>query len=229
MVEAYLISNRQYSRNLTIVKVVSYRYYIGMNDERQTPDQIAELLVHVGRAARSEDAGSALTAAQWTCLRFFARANGSTRTPSGFASFQATTRGTASQTIKSLERMGLVTGTRSDRDRRSVCFDLTDRGCEMLAQDPLRDLIEVIDTLCTVERDHFLATLSQLASMLAIRRDLPAFGTCQDCSHYAQSGDTAYCACMAAELAVEDIPKLCASYRPATPAGKLKETRDGTT
>lgn len=200
-----------------------------MNDERQTPDQIAELLVHVGRAARSEDAGSALTAAQWTCLRFFARANGSTRTPSGFASFQATTRGTASQTIKSLERMGLVTGTRSDRDRRSVCFDLTDRGCEMLAQDPLRDLIEVIDTLCTVERDHFLATLSQLASMLAIRRDLPAFGTCQDCSHYAQSGDTAYCACMAAELAVEDIPKLCASYRPATPAGKLKETRDGTT
>ncbi|PVZ50398.1 MarR family winged helix-turn-helix transcriptional regulator [Thalassobacter stenotrophicus] len=199
-----------------------------MNDEPKTPDQIAELLVHIGRAARSEDAGSALTAAQWTCLRFFARANGSTRTPSGFASFQATTRGTASQTIKSLERMGLVTGTRSDRDRRSVSFDLTDRGSETLVQDPLRDLIDVIDTLGTVERDRFLATLSQLASTLAIRRDLPAFGTCQDCSHYAQSGDTAYCACMAAELAVEDIPKLCASYRPALAAGKPKETRNGT-
>lgn len=199
-----------------------------MYDEPQTPDQIAELLVHIGRTARSEDAGSALTAAQWTCLRFFARANGSTRTPSGFASFQATTRGTASQTIKSLERMGLVTGTRSDRDRRSVSFDLTDRGHAMLTLDPLRDLVDVIDGLATAERDHFLATLSRLASTLAMRRALPTFGTCQDCSHYAQSGDTAYCACMAAELAVEDIPKLCASYRPAAAAGKPKETRNGT-
>lgn len=199
-----------------------------MDDEPQKPDQIAELLVHIGRAARSEDSCSALTAAQWTCLRFFARANGSTRTPSGFASFQATTRGTASQTIKSLERMGLVTGTRSTRDRRSVCFDLTGLGREVLAQDPLRDLISVIDVLGAAERDHFLATLSRLASTLAIRRDLPAFGTCQDCSHYAQSGDTAYCACMTAELAVEDIPKLCASYRPAPAAGTRKETRNGT-
>ncbi|MBE0455329.1 MAG: winged helix DNA-binding protein [Roseovarius sp.] len=199
-----------------------------MYDEPKTPEQIAELLVHIGRAARSEDAGSALTAAQWTCLRFFARANRSTRTPSGFASFQATTRGTASQTIKSLERMELVTGARSDRDRRSVSFDLTDHGREMLALDPLRELIDVIDVLGSTERTRFLATLSQLASALAIRRDLPAFGTCQDCSHYAQSGDTAYCACMAAELAVEDIPKLCASYGPAAAAGKPKETRNGT-
>lgn len=229
MFEAHLILNRHYLWNSSIVKVVSIRYQAGMNDEPKTPDQIAELLVHIGRAARSEDAGSALTAAQWTCLRFFARANSSSRTPSGFASFQATTRGTASQTIKSLERMGLVAGTRSDRDRRSVCFDLTGRGCEMLAQDPLRDLISVIDVLGAAERARFLATLSGLASSLAIRRDLPAFGTCGDCSHYASSGNTAYCACMAAELALEDIPKLCASYKPTRAVEHPKETRDGAT
>ncbi|MEM8959621.1 MAG: MarR family transcriptional regulator [Pseudomonadota bacterium] len=185
-----------------------------MTDELQTPDRIAQLLVHIGRAARSEDAGSELTAAQWTCLRFLARANGSTRTPSAFASFQATTRGTASQIIKSLERRGLVAGTRSDRDRRSVCFDLTDEGSAILKRDPLRDLIGVIDGLGARERDRFLATLSRLTSTLAMRRELPAFGTCRDCSHFATSGDTAYCACMAAELAAADIPKLCASYAP---------------
>ncbi|MGM0740846.1 MAG: MarR family winged helix-turn-helix transcriptional regulator [Pseudomonadota bacterium] len=185
-----------------------------MIDETQTPDRIAELLVHVGRAARSEHARTELTAAQWTCLRFFARANGSTRTPSGFASFQVTTRGTASQIIKSLERMELVTRTRSDRDRRSVSFDLTDQGRAMLAQDPLRDLIDVIGDLDTAERDAFLATLSRLASALAMRRDLPAFGTCGDCTHFSPSGGMAYCACMAEELAAADIPKLCASYTP---------------
>jgi DNA-binding MarR family transcriptional regulator len=198
-----------------VVKVVLLRYQIRMTDGLQTPDGIAELLVHVGRAARSEDAGSELTAAQWTCLRFLSRANGSTRTPSSFASFQATTRGTASQIIKSLERMGLVTGTRSDRDRRSVSFDLTDKGQVRLANDPLRDLIDVIGGLSSREREHFLTTLSHLSSQLAMRRDAPAFGTCQDCSHFEQSGDKAYCACMAEELAIVDLPKLCASYIPA--------------
>ena len=90
--------------------MVSLRYQIDMINQYQTPNRIAELLVHVGRAARSEahneNPRSSLTAAQWTCLRFFARANGSTRTPSGFASFQATTRGTASQIVKTLERRG---------------------------------------------------------------------------------------------------------------------------
>jgi len=183
-----------------------------MIDEHQTPDRIGELLVHLGRVARRENGRSDLTAAQWTCLRFFARANGSTRTPSGFASFQATTRGTASQIIKSLEGRRLITRSRSERDRRSVCFDLTEHGRAMLAQDPLRDLIDVIDCLGTLERNRFLETLSRLASALAVRRETPAFGTCRDCSHFGMSGDTAYCACMAAELAADETTRLCASY-----------------
>lgn len=185
-----------------------------MNSELHGPDRIAELLVHLGRAAQSENSQSDLTAAQWTCLRFFARANGRSRTPSAFASFQATTRGTASQIIKSLERRDLIARTRSELDRRSVSFDLTDQGRAMLGQDPLRDLIGVIDGLSTAEQDHFLMSLSRLAYALAMRRDGPAFGTCHDCSHFGTSGDTAFCACMAAELAAEDKGKLCASYTP---------------
>jgi len=185
-----------------------------MTTEPHTPDRIAELLVHLGRAVQSEDARSELTAAQWTCLRFFARANGSTRTPSAFASFQATTRGTASQIIKSLERRGLVSRTRSDRDRRSVCFDLTDKGRTMLANDPLRVLVGLIDGLDDAESARFLSTLSGLAAALAAKRDAPSFGTCRDCSHFGTTGDAAYCACMAAELATDETAKLCASYAP---------------
>ncbi|MCA1776954.1 MAG: MarR family transcriptional regulator [Loktanella sp.] len=167
----------------------------------------------MGRAAHSETAGSNLTAAQWTCLRFFARANGSTRTPSCFASFQATTRGTASQIIKSLERAGLIARRPSEHDRRSVCFDLTDAGRTILEDDPLCDLTDVLDGLGRADRNHFLTTLSRLSGALAERRDVPAFGTCRDCSHFSTSGDAAFCSCMAAELAKEEITKLCGSYR----------------
>ncbi|KPP93665.1 MAG: transcriptional regulator [Rhodobacteraceae bacterium HLUCCA08] len=185
-----------------------------MQADHQTSDRIAELLIHIGRLARSAGSGSALTAAQWTCLRFFARANANTRTPSGFASFQATTRGTASQIVKSLEGLGLVTRNRSDRDRRSVVFDLTGRGRAMLAQDPLGDLVEVIRDIDAADQDHVLAILSRLAAGLTTRRDCPAFGSCRDCSHFALSGDTAHCACMEADLAAADIARLCASFAP---------------
>ncbi|WP_264214740.1 MarR family winged helix-turn-helix transcriptional regulator [Leisingera thetidis] len=200
-----------------------------MIDEFQTPDRIAELLTHVGRSTRIEDGRSELTAAQWTCLRFFARANGSTRTPSSFASFQATTRGTASQIIKSLESRGLITRRRSERDGRSVCFDLTETAYEMLAYDPLRDLVGVIKQLETAERDRFLDTLSRLASALAGQRGVPAFGTCRDCSHFGTSGGTAYCACMAVQLATADIDKLCGSYRGPAFGAQNEEDRHGAT
>jgi DNA-binding MarR family transcriptional regulator len=196
-----------------------------MNDTA-TPDRIAELLVHLGRAVQSEDARSELTAAQWTCLRFFARANCSTRTPSAFASFQATTRGTASQIIKSLERRGLVTATRSERDRRSLCFDLTAQGRAMLRRDPLRMLVGLIDGLAETERARFLATLSGLSSALAAQRDVPSFGTCRDCSHFGTAHGAAYCACMAEELAADEIERLCASYAPR-PAQETEGDRDG--
>lgn len=185
-----------------------------MASRSETPDRIAELLVHLGRAARTEDTRSDLTVAQWTCLRFLARANGATRTPSGFADFQATTRGTASQIVKSLERRGLITRSRTQRDRRSVTLDLTEEGCAMLARDPLRDVIDVIDGLGTGVGENFLETLSRLASSLAARRNAVAFGCCRDCSHFEASGETGYCACMAAELAAEETGQLCASHLP---------------
>lgn len=185
-------------------------------DVTAMPDRIAELLVHLGRAARSGPGGSDLTAAQWTCLRFFARANGSTRTPSGFASFQATTRGTASQIVKSLEALGLIARTRSPRDGRSVRFDLTDAGRAMLDRDPLRHMIDVIGRLGDRDRAQFLDTLSRLVAELADRRAAPVFGSCRDCSHFSPQGDSGYCDCMAAELASDDIDSLCAVFVPAS-------------
>lgn len=177
-------------------------------------ERIAELIVHLGRIARSETGGADLTAAQWTCLRFFARANGNSRTPSGFASFQSTTRGTASQIVKTLERRALIARTRSDRDGRSVRFDLTADGRAMLRHDPLRQVTGVIGGLDVTERAAFLATLTRLVATLADLRAAPAFGSCRDCTHFTPAGNSGYCACMAAGLASDDIDRLCAVFAP---------------
>ncbi|KNX40753.1 MarR family protein [Roseovarius tolerans] len=175
-------------------------------------DEIAELLIHIGRSSRGEDLASPLTAAQWTCLRFFARANRVSRTPSAFASFQVTTRGTASQTIKTLEEKGLLARFRSDSDGRSVRLEITEQGHETLKADPLADLMSVIDVIKPKERAAFLATLSHLSETLAGLRGAQAFGTCEACTHYAPSDAGGYCACIAAELAPDDFGKLCVNF-----------------
>ncbi len=176
-------------------------------------DRIAEMLIHIGRSSRIEDASSDLTAAQWTCLRFFARSNRSTRTPSGFASFHATTRGTASQIIRSLEARNMITRLRSPNDGRSVFFDLTDDGAATLAKDPLGDLIGVIDGLAANERTAFLTVLARMGSALAEQRGDCAFGTCGDCVHFTPTKCGGHCKCIPADIPADEIDQLCASYR----------------
>ncbi len=191
-----------------------------MSDRFDTIDRISELLVHLGRASRTEDAHADLTTAQWTCLRFFARANASTRTPSAFASFQATTRGTASQIIKTLEGRGLIARHRSISDGRSVRFDLTGTGRTLLSGDPLGQLNGLLGAFDAAECEAFLATLSRLASSLAGLKNARAFGTCRDCTHFTPAGGGGYCACLAAELGADEIDKLCGSYH--RPAGSTR-------
>lgn len=63
---------------------------------------VADAILRVGQMVSGPGFAGGLTWAQWTALRYLARANSLSRTPSAFAAFHGTTRGTASQTIKSL-------------------------------------------------------------------------------------------------------------------------------
>jgi integrase len=98
--------------------------------------ETAELLLLVGRLVQTEGYDGELSPAQWMALRFFARANGFSRTPSAFAEFQATTRGIASQAIKALEAVGYLVRQRSQADGRSVSLRLTSKGKKAIARDP---------------------------------------------------------------------------------------------
>lgn len=174
------------------------------------------MLVHVGRSARAEGREDMLTAAQWTALRFFARANAASRTPSAFASFQATTRGTASQVIKSLVQGGFLERHASDRDRRSARFEVTSRGRVVLLRDPLRHLVAALGQLSDADHASLARALPEIASSLAQRRGDRGFGTCSDCRYFEDRDGAAYCACVASDLAPFEIGQLCANFSTTT-------------
>jgi len=144
--------------------------------------ETAELLLLLGRLVQAEGYHGELSPAQWMALRYFARANPFSRTPSAFAEFQATTRGTATQTIKALEAGGYLVRQRSEADGRSVSLRLTDKGHEALARDPFEVLVRAVDALDAKERTEMHHALHNVLTAVAASGAHRRFGVCQDCS-----------------------------------------------
>jgi DNA-binding MarR family transcriptional regulator len=178
-------------------------------------DDLADLIVHLARMAQNT-AQTDLTAAQWTALRYFARANRFSRTPSAFSEFHATTRGTASQTVKSLVVMGLLAREAHEGDARSTLITVTQAGRDMLHHDPMGDLRQVLARLPDHDQNQLAQVLHRAIAALADQRATPVFGTCADCSHCDTSGVPAYCHCTQTLLSLPDMGALCVDFRPAS-------------
>lgn len=179
-----------------------------------TSTDSADLIVQLARLAQSGHGTTQLTPAQWTALRFFARANRFSRTPSAFSEFHATTRGTASQTVKSLVAMGFLERHCNENDGRSALFELTEAGSALLERDPLADLGAAIASLPEADRETLRTTLRATVERLARQRAAPVFGTCSDCSHCDRNDGTIYCHCTQSLMAEQEMMSLCVDFAP---------------
>ena len=192
--------------------------------------ETAELLLLLGRLVQAEGYHGDLSPAQWMALRFFARANSFSRTPSAFAEFQATTRGTATQTIKALETGGYLVRQRSEADGRSVSLRLTDKGHEAVARDPFEVLVDAVDALHANEQASMHRTLHQVLTTVAASGAHRCFGVCQDCTYLGEeiwcslttaNPSARECALLGVPIQPEDAGLLCVHFQPKS------EHRDG--
>ena len=193
--------------------------------------ETAELLLLVGRLVQADGYEGDLSPAQWMALRFFARANSFSRTPSAFAEFQATTRGTASQAIKALEAGGYLVRQRSQADGRSITLRLTDKGREVIARDPFEALVRAMGSLDRQEQTAMRDALRRVLTTVAASRAHQRFGICQDCAHFGReicgdlpSTNPLATKCLLLDLPIqsEDAGLLCIHFQPSS------ECRDGT-
>ena len=191
---------------------------------------IAELVLHLGRIASAEALVEGLTPVQWAGLRYFARANRFSRTPSAFAAFHGTTRGTASQTIKNLEAQGYLARMRSETDRRSVHLVLTEKARAILEKDLFEILVRATDTLPLVVRGQFANALQRVLGHVALERGIPTFGNCASCTHLAggdcsREGVVSYACGFASEpLLLVELDEVCINFvqgKPMTVKGAV--------
>ena len=179
------------------------------------------MLFHLDRLAHGDKNIAGLTPAQWTVLGYLGSANRISRTPSAVASFHCTTRGTASQTIKSLVDGGYLERTRSERDGRSARLDLRSKGRAALAEDPIRTLVDAIDRLPPGRAATFGSVLERLAVDVSWARAAPIYGSCEQCCHlrrdFKVDGKICpnYCLCASEALGAEELNLLCVEFEPA--------------
>jgi DNA-binding MarR family transcriptional regulator len=153
------------------------------------------------------------------------------RNPSAFAEFQATTRGTASQTIKAIEASGYLVRDRSKVDGRSVSIRLTSKGKKALARDPFEVLVDAVHALDANEQASMHHALHQVLTTVAASGAHRCFGVCQDCTYLGEkiwfrlttaNRSARECALLDVPIQPKDAGLLCVHFRP-----KKSEHRDG--
>jgi DNA-binding MarR family transcriptional regulator len=195
-----------------------------MSERQASRREVAELVGRIGRIAYSFGGRSGLTPAQWTALRFFARANRFSRTVSAFAEFHSTTRGTASQTVTGLVRRDYLTRRRSKRDGRSARLDVTDKALAILAHDPLDDLERAAGVLSARARSDLVSSLACVLGELAERRGRRPFGMCPSCRHLeteecAVERPRYSCRLVGESLGADETQQICVDFSPIQPGG----------
>jgi len=216
-----LVSKRNYQPPIGCQ--VNFETLLCFEEAIMSARETAELLLLVGRLVQADGYDGELSPAQWMALRFFARANSFSRTPSAFAEFQATTRGTASQAIKALEAGGYLVRQRSQADGRSVTLRLTDKGHEVVARDPFEVLVRAVDSLNAQEQTAMRDALHHVLTTIAASGAHRHFGVCQDCAYLggemyrdstSASRSALECLLFGVPIEPEDAGLLCVHFQP---------------
>lgn len=172
---------------------------------------LAELIDRLARLHLADRRDGDLNPAQVAALDYLARANRFSRMPSAVAEFLAATRGTVSQTLKSLARKGLVRESADAADRRVRRYDVTPAGYSALrGRRPAPGLPQGGDEAQAIE-----AALRRLIEATLRARGQRSFGLCRTCRHHAARDGAPYCGLLALKLQPEEADQICQEHAAA--------------
>ena len=134
---------------------------------------LAYLLEQTARAIHSQGYAGDLFPAQWSALRYFARAEPNHRTASALANYQGLASGPVTRTVRTLITKGLLVKAGSLGRGRAERIDLTAAGETLLATDPLSEVAEALAELPEADRRCFAVGLEAVLRRLQRNRLAP--------------------------------------------------------
>lgn len=178
-------------------------------------NQIIVLLERVARFVNTELYRDGLKPTQWEALRYLARANRFSRNLGALTQYIGITKGTVSQTVQALERKDLLSKNEGVFDRRIVMLELTDKGWNLLQNDPFSQMKEGLKKLSKQDRQLLYKGLNIYLTMLLKENSNRSFGECRTCCHCQIKSDTHgvyFCDLFNEKLDAEDVKLICLKH-----------------
>ncbi|WP_281856960.1 MarR family winged helix-turn-helix transcriptional regulator [Litoreibacter halocynthiae] len=168
---------------------------------------IRELINRLARLDAATAWGGDLNPTQRAVLDYLGRANRFSRSPSHVAEYLGTTRGTVSQSFKSLVQKSYVTEHRSKLDKRAISFELTETGKTVASVE--NPLAVALDDFSEGEKDNLLASLKGVLGAILSQNKGRPFGICSSCTHHETTSDGGYCTLLSEALLPFETHQIC--------------------
>jgi DNA-binding MarR family transcriptional regulator len=204
-------------RKSVVVNNVSIRYYLHMNTLKT--QQILERLASLLRTeARNMLFEHGLQPIQFEALHYLSICNRYSDTPMGVTEYLGQTKGSVSQTLKVLEKKGLIEKTPDQGDKRVAHISLTKAGrhrVNSILPSPL--LASASKQLSKKDATSIDASLRNLLKSIQQANNSKTFGQCATCSHNIKlSRDEYMCGLTKEALSSQDIELICREHEPAS-------------
>ncbi len=178
-------------------------------------NNIAVLIERLARVLQNDAHAHGLKPTQWEALRYLARANKFSRSPSSVTAYLGMTKGTVSQTLAALERKGLIEKSADPVDKRNIHIRVTIEGMEVLKEDPVLEFVDAMSSLGGKNIDAVESGLQILLSTVLKRRAGKPFGACRTCKYF-QEERTGYsshaCSLLNVALSPSDAEHICIEH-----------------
>ncbi|WP_299842501.1 MarR family winged helix-turn-helix transcriptional regulator [uncultured Roseovarius sp.] len=172
-----------------------------------TDTHIRDLINRLARLDSAAGWEGDLNPTQRAMLGYLDRANRFSRSPSHVSDYLGITRGTTTQSLKSLRQKGYVNERRSDIDKRVVSYDLTQTGREAAAiPAPLE---ESLSALNASDQQALRQLLQNMLQDILAKNDGREFGLCKTCRHHRERDRGPYCALLDVALTRDEPHQIC--------------------
>lgn len=191
-----------------------------MSSRRQRPPNgsgladVLERLCNLLRAeARAVGSAHGLLPVQLAALRYLSQCNRYSNTVLGLSEFLGQTKGTVSQSVKVLERRGLVRKDGDPSDRRVVHLEVTPAGHSVLEQLVEGPLAAAIQQLGEAHHRELAGGLAEVLRVAQQANDRKSFGVCRTCRYNEPLERGARCALTGEYLSGGDVEAICREHQ----------------
>lgn len=178
--------------------------------------QLTERLTSLFRASvRQTATAHGLKLVQLEALIYLSMANRYSDTPAALTEYLAVTKGTISQTLKALEKRGLIAKKADIQDGRVLHCQLTDEGQAVASDAYPAGLFRGLsrDDLAQAE-----PALEPLLRQLQAANGFRAFGQCSTCRFFQRRSRGGRCGLTGEDLSASDTKKICREHEAPLPA-----------